>query len=507
MLNQDTLGSLDQQTEKLLMRWAMGHNGLPEADLPPHWLALLQDLPAPQQASAALALLSQVQAAMLAISPPAQLKVSAAIPLPALPLLPTPLRPLFRRCLGQPQGYVQATLALLERRGYAPHPADWFVEQGDQVQLASVQPWYQWRDETRDNKAPPEDTLSQDNWDAWPPQQRLAQCQALRRQDPAQARVLLMACAAKEKAANRQRLLECLADNLSSADAPYLTELLGDRAEGIRLFAQRMLLRLDCLPKDQQAQQQAQALELAAGFEVKSTGLLRRSKELIPQKLKSSRKAADRTQLLATTSPRALAEALQLTLAELVTAWSFQANSDDDNLVLVEQLRHSLDHSLLGLLLDRLFADIDGHGLTYQHLRLLRPLTEAMDSPQRQQLALRLLASQEWEDDLDFEDIGINLRLDSLPLGKEDFLALPRWRRFCQELGQAIREEEASKVQGTCLDLAALGLWLPRNTATAIIEQLTGLGLSYSDPLLNHLKFNVALAQAGTADMDNCKQG
>ncbi len=86
--------------------------------------------------------------------------------------------------------------------------------------------------------------LNDEIWRSGSLEQRVAYLHALRQHDAAQARSLLQAALAQEKASQRASLLACLGMQLSLADEALLESLLDDKAKSVRQAAQQLLARL-----------------------------------------------------------------------------------------------------------------------------------------------------------------------------------------------------------------------------------------------------------------------
>lgn len=114
-------------------------------------------------------------------------------------------------------------------------------------------------------------------WQTGPRSGRLFLLQALRAEDPAQARALLESTWASERADDRAAFVETLEAGLSMADEPFLEAALDDRGKEVRAAAAALLARL---PDSRLAQRMA-----ARGLELvqRSGGLLAKIEVRLPE--------------------------------------------------------------------------------------------------------------------------------------------------------------------------------------------------------------------------------
>ena len=170
------------------------------------------------------------------------------------------------------------------------------------------------------------DRLTAEKWeDYWPAARKVA-LTALRRRDPEAARTVLEAKLASENADVRLPLLSLLATGLSEADIPFLEGIAAnDRAPKVKALAASLLARLGKGPAVGE-----DIAELAGFFSVKIKGLLRRSRVIRFENVKTPAQAHRRAALLESADIASFARALGLTPQELVDAWTWDVDRQAD---------------------------------------------------------------------------------------------------------------------------------------------------------------------------------
>jgi hypothetical protein len=88
------------------------------------------------------------------------------------------------------------------------------------------------------------DRISADNWTTFPKAQRRAYVAGVRRDNPAEGRALIESVWKGEPAPIRAALLEALVVGLGADDRSFLESLATDRADSVKLAAQRLLARI-----------------------------------------------------------------------------------------------------------------------------------------------------------------------------------------------------------------------------------------------------------------------
>jgi len=176
-------------------------------------------------------------------------------------LVPEAARPLLLLLLSGKGGDVTDAVALaiadaMERRRLRPHPfdlprlEDFIKAYADQLGASAIT-WTQRHAPMRTSVDTYSfvETIDETNWTHGRPAQRAAFIRGLRSTDPACARTLVEGVFANEQAPVRLVLVKSLADNLSSADQPFLEGLAKDRAPTVREAAESLLARLPGSPQ------------------------------------------------------------------------------------------------------------------------------------------------------------------------------------------------------------------------------------------------------------------
>jgi hypothetical protein len=482
--------------EQMQRRWMIGNGEPPTADqLPRSWQSLLADAEPQKQVLFTLALSSQHQTWLFEAEKPGDLQSHPELPELGLPPLPNRLRPLFRRILEtvgkQDDARLGHLLRLLLQRHCIAHPADWMPLVQNQDLPPIYWPWRRWMDSHGDGSGTADESerLTSDNWDGFPPSHRLALLRQMRNRDGAAARSLIMENAGNEAAEKRLKTIEVLAIGLNGDDADYLRQLTQDRSQKVRQLACQLLSRLGIAPRPtEEGPKESAARELAEYFELKKTGLLGRSRKVVPKNLKSNKQQSIRTEQLETVSLHDFAGALGLGLKELVSAWSFADNRPLDNHHFVMNAVGSLPDSELRELLEDLIQLMASE----EHvLPLILLVVPRLQDEERSDLPYRLLkigsADFNFMNCLPF----INAPLNSMKW--EDLLRIQAWKTLTQTIKENVKEHGYIENNQASQELQALGLMLPRETAQKILDTLAELGVPKSDPALNSLLLNAQL--------------
>lgn len=448
----------------VLTRWTMGGNARMAA--PPHWREALGD-DAPEAELRLLALSGQFLGTLTLMEPAGELRPLADLPRLAKPALPETLRPRARRLLRDPARR-RALLDFLDGRGRALHPGDWLPGPHDDVP-ALYAPWQDWA-VAADRTDPAVEILDAESWDRLPPAALRAAFADLRRRAPAQAAVLLAQKIGSETADVRVRLLELLAYGLSDADRPLLDGLAGDRAPRVKTLAASLLARLG-----HGVDGGEDAMELAAFFPVQTKGLLRRTRIIVPQPLKTPAQRNRRAALMDSLPFAGLADALEATAQDLVQLWPWGSDPTADR-ALAEMAARSAPDAIVALVAEALDGD------PYR----LAPLIPRLTSAHRRAAALQLLrAKGSFTQALDI--VGGDGRMD-------DILRMPAASAL---LGQ-VRAQDA-KPGDQSGELLALGLIASRTAARQALGDMAAAGMIASDPRLDMLRLNAALDQEGAS--------
>jgi len=449
----------------VLTRWTMGGSAVPNA--PAAWSdALGSD--ASEAELRLLALSGQLLGTMAIPEPTGEVRPLGDIPVLARPPLPDALRPRARRLLQQLRepSARRTLLDFLDARGWTLHPGDWMPRPGEDV----PEVYAAWQDWAAASGSPSfaSETLSAESWDSFGPAARHAAFTALRRQDPAQANALLVEKIAGEAPDHRVRLLEALAIGLSDADGPLLESLAGDRAPRVKALAAALMARLGHGQSGDE-----NAAELAAFFLVQSKGLLRRTRAIVPQAMKTPAQRSRRSALLEALSFDAFAQALGLSSAELVGAWPWGNDALADSLFAAMAARSAGD-AIVAAVAEALTTDaaIDPHALA----QILPRLTPS----QRRQAALRPLHAK--------ASFAVVLTIAGGDGGIDDAIRTPAGTALLA----ALKAEDARQGDPAS-ELLALGLLASRAAARQALEHLAEMGLIASDPRLDMLRLNAAL--------------
>lgn len=273
---------------------------------------------------------------------------------------------------------------------------------------------------------------------------------------------------------NRFRLLDALAVGLSDDDRPLLESLAGDRATRVKARAASLLARLghgDDGGED--------AAELAAFFPAQTKGLLRRTRTIAPQELKTPAQRSRRTSLMETVSFDAFAKALSLTSDGLIAAWPWSGDRVADR-QFAEMVARSASDAVIRVMVDAVTtgATIDPY--------VLYPLLPRVTPEQRWQAALRLMQAKNATFTMVLSVAGGDGRM-------EDAMNAPA----SADLLTALKVVDPKLADQTS-ELLALGLIASQKAATAALKDLATAGLIASDPRLDMLRLNAALDMRGT---------
>jgi Family of unknown function (DUF5691) len=244
-------------------------------------------------------------------------------------IVPEGARPLLRSLLSGKAGDVTDAVPLpladlMERRHLRLHPFDLprledFVKAHADQLGASAIAWTQRHAATTiaDTYSFVE-TIDETNWTHGRPAQRAAFIRGLRATDAARARALVESVFANEQAPVRLVLVKSLADNLSSADQPFLEGLGKDRAPTVREAAESLLARL---PGSPQAAKRLE--ECLSRIKRAKAGVLRRHTVLqldYPATVKEWQRESWAINTFGSIALDDFAKALELSVDELVAA-------------------------------------------------------------------------------------------------------------------------------------------------------------------------------------------
>lgn len=447
----------------VLTRWTMGGSAASHA--PTAWRDAL-GTDARQAELRLLALSGQLLGTVAIMQPTGEVRPCGDIPALAQPPLPDGLRPRVRRLFHQIRDTQtrRHLLDFIDARGWTPHPADWMPRPEEDMPEVYA-PWQDWAVASGSPAAAPE-TLDGDNWDDFAPAARHVAFAALRRQAPAQASLVLAERIAGEPADRRVRLLEMLATELSDADRTLLERLTGDRAPRVKALATALLARLGHGGRDGE-----DGTELAAFFTIQTKGLLRRTRVIVAQVVKTAAQRNRCDTLFQTLSFDGFAQALGLASTELVAAWPWGADLLGDR-----QLAAMAARSASDTIIDAV-ATAPGTG----DARTLVELLPRLSSSQRRQVAIGLLGT---------EDASFATLLPIAGGGGEidDAIETPAGKALLDAL-----KAEDKRFGDHADELLALGLIASRSAARQALDRLAAAGLTAADPRLDMLRLNAAL--------------
>lgn len=458
--------------DSVMTRWTMG--GQAAGIAPSAWQDALAGQDAGEKELRLLALTGQYLGLCVVPSPANALSAIAEIPPLALPMLPEAQAALARRCLkAMKDSAAQRDLIhLLAARGYAIHPADWMPTRHDDAVPDVYAPWRDWVEaQSAQGGTAHEvhDELTEANWHDWWPAARRIALTKLRAHDPARATALLAAKAGGEAADARLRLIECVVTDLSDADVPYLESLSADRAPKIKAFAASMLARLG-----RGSGNGADAAELAAFFELQTKGLLRRTRVLVARATKTPAQRSRRETLFATVGVDGFAQALGVSLDDLVALWPLGADfqADRDFATLLEQ---SASPAIIDVIYARLMQEAT------MDVAFILALRGRFDTRQRDALARRVLASTGSNFQAGLAIAAAGAEMDGL------IETVP---------GKALVGAAAGASDFTA-ELQALALLASQPAARAALDHITKAGQIPSDPRLDILRLSAALDHSG----------
>ncbi len=481
--------------QQLEQRWLIGGDSLYDAaQLPNSWRSLIESLPPERRNLSVLALVAQQKSLLVrSTHPESEFLSGRTLPQLPLPVLPEHLRFLFRACL---ESVTKTTyhnldsvlLHLVYYRGYVSHPFDWLPKNTDDTLPEVYWPWARWQSNISQFRSTDALELTSENWDHWLPAERLSLLKKMRVNSAEQARLLLEQHAVNESADKRVKLIETLSVNLSQDDAAFLKTLAFDRSKKVTALAQQFLLRLSSVSAPLDREPFAETLqELSQVYDLKSTGIIRKSKKFVPKKLKNSVQRGTRTQTIGTIPLALLAAEFDLSLSELASIWDFGANTQNDNLAFVENAAESMPLEELEILVANfLNSDEKFNQLMYWLNRCLHRFTDQ----KRESFVVNLLMKN--DSDTLVHDVLLLLDKPSTEITWADIKSSSAWKNLINDLKE--QTDVGGFVEGSLiLSLQTLGLYLPKPSATEALKHIIDLGMSQSDPALMCLKLNAQL--------------
>lgn len=458
---------------QVLTRWTMGSAAAPVAQV---WRAEIGEDPIEAELRL-LALSGQFLGMAVIAEPPADLHALPDLPALALPTLPDAARSLARRVLAAGDARHKRTLAQFAAgRGWTLHPADWMPAASEEEVPDVYAPWRDWIEAAATGSGPrgASDRLTAANWEDFWPAARTAALAELRRRDPGAARVLLETRLPAEGADTRLHLLGQLTQGLSDADAPFLETLAAsDRAPKVKALAASLLARLG-----RGSAVGEEATELAGFFTLGTKGLLRRSRTVAANVLKTHAQRIRRQTLFAGADYTGFAAALGMSGEELAAIWVWGGDVQADI-----ELAGMAERSASDAIVADLSAALAEHSLP--NLGALLALASRIGPTQRASIAQRVLrAGGSYQDALAVAGGG----------GRVDGVAdVPAEAALLRALGSA-----DARPGDHAPELQALGMLASRAGAQKALERLVrGPGLLQADPRLDMLRLNAALEDRG----------
>lgn len=496
LTGQDQDAALEEQgiIEQLYQQWLLGSESGSAENIPSGWQPLLEKIPEERRAITLLALVSQHQSILLKPKPGTRLSPHPILPVINKPTLPNGLRPLFNRLLATARKTAKTSeiqlIKLLLSRGYLAHPGDWLPSATSDELPAIYFPWAQWSANELTTIDADTEELTEDNWDEWFPAQRLAQLRQLRIKDPVATRELIASCAPNEPADKRVKIIRTLAINLQEADSEYLLSLLTDRSQKVVQVARQFLARLGKsrqIPDGEDLQEQANTL--AEYYEIKSSGLLKKRRQIIPKKLKSKKQQAVRTELLTKVALDDFAQALQTDINKLVSDWHFSANRDIDNQNFIANAVNTLADTAIQALIENLLTSIQSEVAAFSWLD---QFAGRLPDDTRSALAHELLCSRHSE--IAFNDL---LSLANGPLQPSltwsQLQASASWKNLMNQVQKKLAKQGYLDDHQMEDEFKALGLLLNSDVAEHALNTLVEMGVLKADPIIDFLKLNAAL--------------
>lgn len=514
-------------------RWLTGASCQALATLVPH-AAAPSDSAAPSDAASlqALAFYSQLH---LFNKPnvASSLTPVAALPTLSMPCLPLSCRPAFRallRELAQTPSAVDLLIKQLVQRGVAPHPADWLPSASDQHLPDSLAPWLAVvRGESQRE-------LDQDNWADFSLNRRLQLFKQLRQRHPQQASALLLQCIEQEPAQQRLSYLELLQHQLSVSDEPLLRQGLQDRALHVKQRCYQFLVQLGLDAQDPSADA-AVLQELTACFSHQGRGLFSAfsQKQWLFSLPNNSVQADHLLKALASVSLPTLASALGISVDSLLTQWAFDQNQGDGagspNIAFVHnacryltaaQCQQFLHHIIktyassvpLGRLrLANLFARLppaqqqDAMQLLLMHFNAEQGIQVLLDVFAEPWTSVSPTVYQ--RSPLQRHLAGLFARLSSAtsqdPTSHHSSTQVSSTQASTQVSSSQVSSSQVSNSQAVPPDtqlehelqswLRWLGLLLPKDTATLLLQAALKAGIAPTSPWLETLNFQLSLPE------------
>lgn len=482
-------GDLVQELNTLANQFFLGTKG-DTPTLPHTFSPVLSGVPAEQHALFALALHAQATALVVRPTPTDQTGLPATptpltpLPTPDLPVLDISLHSLAKR-LAKNCG--QGLLTLTAHKGVLlPAPIALPILQKDETPMA-YQAWKAWLDNptTRPKSHQTNHPLSYDDWDELVLQDKIT---FIKQQRQAKSPALLPFLKENLKHAtpdHRLKLIQALIPTLSQDDIGFLQDLQKDKSKKVGEFATQLLTRLGVV--DEKSKELAG--ELAELFELKGKKLgVFGKKSLIAKRLKATQQDQARTQNLALVHLPSFADALGLSLDELINIWDFaNRNHYEINAVFVKNAVATFNDDEFNLLFDNWFNFLksDKCDSFFDYSVFVLHAKERL-SQEQLKLAYHTLfcchTFLEYESNLNQITLPFDLSLDEFKKSKT-YNELMTYFKQDLDLHIAYKKEY----------LQMLGLLLPFDCAEYFYQTLIEMGVDKYNESLWGLEFNIKL--------------
>ncbi|RWE01774.1 DUF5691 domain-containing protein [Mesorhizobium sp.] len=445
---------------------------------PIEWKELAAASNPDEQERRLLAIAAQALDVALRPAAPKTLKRRPPLPVLALPMLPDRLRPSLRAALKYAADAKRKArvIGLVASRGFVAHPMDWMPAASDQTAPEVYAPWIDWQASAEQGRRGEQDELSAENWADFYPAARRGALAAMRRSQPAAARLLIETKAPAESAEVRLSLIELIRIGLGSEDAPFLRSLSADRSGKVRELAGRMLA---ILGEHGEGGPDVPVAELAGFIEEGKAGFIRRRTTFGPAKTKSHAQEQRRAELFELCNLVDLATRFGVTESDLITGWQFGTDNNAD-ILLSRMVAASGSDTAVAHMADMLVAEGGNH--VFRALQL----TPRLDS-RRKRVLVRLILKQA-------NYLGMLNLAESLDAGWLDWDDLTNGQ-VLPALRSIIGGNDDAMRQGVHDFLEMMGFLATATAATRLTEDLIAAGLPPASPSLGLLRLNAALAE------------
>ncbi|MDX8509667.1 DUF5691 domain-containing protein [Mesorhizobium captivum] len=423
-----------------------------------------------------LAIAAQALDVALRPAAPKTLKRRPPLPVLALPMLPDHLRPPLRAALKHAADARRKAqvVTLVASRGFVTHPLDWMPS--DQNAPDVYAPWVDWLASAEQERHGSHEKLTTENWTDFYPASRRVALAAMRRSEPAAARLLIEAKALAESAEVRLSLIELVRVGLGPDDAPFLKSLSADRSGKVRELAGRMLAMLG-----QQGEGGADVpvAELAGFVEEGKAGFIRRRTTYAPAKTKSHAQEQRRAELFELCNLVDLAARFGVTEADFITSWQFGTDNNAD-MLLSRMVAASGSDAAVAHMADTLTAAGGKPALFVLHL------APRLDSHRQRVLIRQIIKDAQFP-----AALGQAQGIEAGWLGWDDLSN----GRFLALLRNSISSKEDAPRRAAEEIIETIGYLATAPAAARFIDDVVAAGLPPASPSPGLLRLNAALAE------------